>query len=77
MEKFSQWLKDKETINEDSKKDYYICDRDSYGQRSGTVSKISLSKNEITTDRSGAKFHKKTGTYLYDKEVDALRASQS
>jgi hypothetical protein len=40
------------------RKTYYYCNRDSYGQRTGSYTKIELSDDQITMD----------GTYKYYKQ---------
>jgi hypothetical protein len=40
------------------RKTYYYCNRDAYGQRSGSYTKIELSDDQITMD----------GTYKYYKQ---------
>jgi hypothetical protein len=63
-----------EKANEKEKKLYFICNTDSYGQRTGTYKRVYLSDDEIETDHRGWKFHK--GVFLYDSEMGVLYACQ-
>lgn len=56
-------------------KTYFICNEDNFGQRTGTYYKIELKKSDIEYDRIGLKMYK--GKYLFDKEIQALRAALS
>lgn len=53
---------------------YYVCDIDSYGQRTGTYTKLHLSNNDITINRFGCETY--NGKFLYDSLMQVLYACQ-
>jgi hypothetical protein len=53
---------------------YFICNTDSYGQRTGTYSAIQLSEGDVIIDSYGNKRH--GGKFLYDSELEIARACQ-
>ena len=53
---------------------YFICNIDSYGQRTGTYYSIQLREDEITISVHGFKLF--NGKFLYDSEIDVIRACQ-
>jgi hypothetical protein len=56
------------------KKTYYYCNRDSYGQRTGSYTKIELSDDQITMDGT----YKYYGQHLlYEYEIECLYACQN
>jgi hypothetical protein len=51
---------------------YYYCDRDAWGQRTGTYSKVRLRDSEIEYNKQGTKIWK--AYYLYENESDVISA---
>jgi hypothetical protein len=54
---------------------YFICNVDSYGQRTGTYTTIQLSESDIKIDNYGNKLTNE-GRFLYDNEIEVIRACQ-
>jgi FKBP-type peptidyl-prolyl cis-trans isomerase 2 len=55
-------------------KTYYYCNRDSYGQRTGSYTKIELSDDQIIMDGN----YKYYGQHLlYEYEIECLYACQN
>lgn len=55
-------------------KTYFICNVDSYGQRSGTYYSVQLSDDQIEISVHGFKLFK--GRFLYESELEVIRACQ-
>jgi hypothetical protein len=55
-------------------KTYYVCDIDSYGQRTGTYTTLNLSDNDISINQFGCETY--NGRFLYDSLMQVLYACQ-
>lgn len=53
---------------------YFICHEDYYGQRTGTYEPIWIDPKDISVNRFG--FLTWNGRYVYEWEIDAIRACQ-
>ncbi len=54
---------------------YFICNVDDYGQRTGTYTTAQLSEGDIKIDSYGNKLTLE-GRFLYDNEIEVIRACQ-
>lgn len=53
---------------------YFICNTDSYGQRTGTYRSIQISEADIETNHHGWKIY--NGMFLYESEHQVMLACQ-
>ncbi len=58
------------------KTQFWYCPTDNYGQRTGHVESLTLTKEETTTDKYGNEVDK-LGRFLYRDKRQALRAAHN